>query len=257
MGQTTAMSFNIRYDNPSDNENNWEHRKAEVVTMIQYYSPEILGIQEGLQHQVTYMDSTLTNYKYVGVGRDDGKYKGEYAAIFYKRERLKLLESETYWLSETPDKVSVGWDAVMERIVTFAKFEDIKTKDTLSVFNAHFDHIGKTSRKKSAELILKIIKDKKILESKVLVMGDLNCKPKEKPIEILKELLEDSYNRRNVVSYGPLGTFNSFDSAKLLNKRIDYIVTKNIKVLTYVHLDDKRKNNLYLSDHLPVLIKIE
>ncbi len=225
--------------------------------MIHYYSPEIIGIQEGLNHQVTHLDINLNNYKYVGVGRDDGQFKGEYTAIFYKAKRLKLLESKTYWLSDTPDMVSVGWDASMERIVTFAKFKNLKTNNILYVFNAHFDHIGKIAREKSAKLIIKIIKDKKILGNKVIVMGDLNCEPKDRPIEILKEFVEDTSQNKSVVTYGPSGTFNHFNSEMIINKRIDYILTKNIEVLKYIHLDDRRKNNLFLSDHLPVLIKIK
>ena len=155
--QTSIMSYNIRYSTERDKENQWEYRKAEVVELINYYSPEIFGIQEGLEKQVKYIDMALDNYRYVGVGRDDGKTKGEYAAIFYNHDRLRPISSHTYWLSETPNEVSIGWDASMERITTFGQFYDMQTEDTLYVFNCHFDHIGKTSRKNSAKLILKII----------------------------------------------------------------------------------------------------
>ena len=255
--QTSIISYNIRYSTQNDNENQWEYRKAEVVQLIEYYSPEIVGIQEGLDGQVKYLDTLLNNYSYVGVGRDDGKLKGEYAAIFYKKERLKLISTKTYWLSETPDKVSVGWDASMERVTTFGEFYDIQTKDTLYVFNCHFDHIGKTSRKNSAKLILEIIENRKISNKKIVVMGDLNCEPEDEPMEILQSELEDSYNRTGTVTYGPVGTFNQFNTEMLLQTRIDYILVKNIEVKEYRHIDDRRKNNLYPSDHLPVQIKIE
>lgn len=255
--QTSVMSFNIRYDNPNDDLNWWGYRKSEVAKMINYYSPEIIGIQEGLDNQVKYLDSSLVDYDYIGVGRDDGKSNGEYAAIFYKKKKFKLLNTKTYWLSETPDSISVGWDASMERIVTFGEFLDIKKGDTMYIFNCHFDHIGKLAQNKSAELILKIIQEKGLEDSKVIVMGDLNCEPHEKPIETLRITLKDAYNISQSKSYGPIGTYNAFDLTNLIVKRIDYIFIKNIDVLKYVNIDDRRTNNWYLSDHLPVLVKIE
>ena len=255
--QTSIMSYNIRYSTQNDNENWWEHRKEEVAQLIDYYSPEILGIQEGLDKQVKYLDTFLSNYSYVGVGRDDGKLKGEYAAIFYKHERLKLISTKTYWLSETPNEISVGWDASFKRVVTFGEFYDIQTKDTLYVFNCHFDNIGKISRKKSAELILQIIEDKKITNKKVIVMGDLNCEPDDEPMELLKVNLEDTYSSAVTVTYGPVGTFNEFNTEMLLQRRKDYILVKNIEVKEYRHIDDRRKNNLFPSDHLPIQIKFK
>ena len=257
ISQTSIMSYNIRYSTQNDNENWWEHRKEEVAQLIDYYSPEILGIQEGLDKQVKYLDTFLSNYSYVGVGRDDGKLKGEYAAIFYKHERLKLISTKTYWLSETPNEISVGWDASFKRVVTFGEFNDIQTKDTLYVFNCHFDNIGKISRKKSAELILQIIEDKKITNKKVIVMGDLNCEPDDEPMELLKVNLDDTYSSAATVTYGPVGTFNEFNTEMLLQRRIDYILVKNIEVKEYRHIDDRRKNNLFPSDHLPIHIKFK
>jgi endonuclease/exonuclease/phosphatase family metal-dependent hydrolase len=251
------MSFNIRYNNINDNENWWEHRKAEIVKTLNFYSPDLLGVQEGLNDQIKYLDSELVDYTYVGVGRDDGKLKGEYAAIFYKKKLFKLLGTKTYWLSETPETVSIGWDASMERIVTFAQFKDYRNGNILYVFNTHFDHIGKISRKKSAELILRIIKEEELEKKKIIVMGDLNSNPKELPIEILKTKLDDAYDKSIAQPYGPIGTFNGFDLNNKLNNRIDYIFTKNIDVLQYINIDDRRVNNLYLSDHFPVLIRID
>ena len=255
LGQTSVMSFNLRFNNPKDNENSWEYRKEEVLEMLLYYSPEIIGIQEGLENQVTYIDSVLNDYNYVGVGREDALSKGEYAAIFYKTNRLKLLESKTYWLSEKPEKISVGWDAAMERVVTFSTFKDLKNLDTLYVFNAHYDHIGKIARVESSKLILKIINERRLLKKKIIVMGDLNSEPEDEPIKILKQTLEDSYENKNTKTYGPLGTYNGFNRDLIMLRRIDYIFTKNMNVKEYIHVDDKRKNNLFLSDHLPVLLK--
>ncbi|GBL35727.1 hypothetical protein EMGBS15_13220 [Filimonas sp.] len=256
-GQSYMMTFNLRYDNANDKENAWGNRKDEIVDMINYYHPDILGIQEGLYQQVTYLDSALIDYEYTGIGREDGKRKGEFSAIFYNRHKIKLLSSRTYWLSETPDTVSVGWDAALERIVTFGKFVDLKTKDTFYVFNGHFDHIGKIARENSAKLIVSVIEKMKIWHKKVIVMGDLNSEPSDSAVQILSAQLSDMKGKQNLKTYGPEGTFNQFNIDLPVTKRIDYIFVKNITITEYIHIDDRRKNNLWLSDHLPVMVKMK
>ena len=136
----TAMTFNIRYDNPSDGADNWVHRKQDMLDFILKLKPSVFGIQEGLAHQVGYLDSGLSGYKYFGVGRDDGKEKGEYCAIFYHVDQHELIKSGTFWLSETPHQISVGWDAAMERICTYGMLEDKSNGQKFWVFNTHFDH---------------------------------------------------------------------------------------------------------------------
>lgn len=255
--QKSIMSYNIRYNNPNDNENWWENRKLDIVEMIQYYSPDILGIQEGLNDQVKYVDTLLTNYSFVGVGRGDGNQKGEYAALFFNTNTIELIATKTFWLSEKIDTVSIGWDAAMERIVTYGKFRDKSTNDTIHVFNCHYDHLGEVARENSSTLVLSLIKKMKIEEKRIAVIGDLNCLPNSKPIQILKTRLEDSFEISKTPPYGPEGTFNGFNSEKKITSRIDYILTRNIIVNSYTNVDDRRKNNLLLSDHLPVLIRIE
>ncbi|WP_106790805.1 endonuclease/exonuclease/phosphatase family protein [Aquimarina sp. Aq78] len=255
--QKSVMSYNIRYNNPNDNENWWENRKQEVVQMIQYYSPDILGIQEGLNDQVKYVDTMLTNYSFVGVGRGDGHQAGEYAALFFNINTIELIETKTFWLSEKTDTVSIGWDASMERIVTYGQFRDKSTRDTIHVFNCHYDHLGEIARENSSKLVLRLIKKMKIENERIAVIGDLNCLPNTRPIQILKTKLEDSFESSKTSPYGPIGTFNGFNSEKKIISRIDYILIKNIVVNSYSNIDDRRRNNLLLSDHLPVFIRIE
>ncbi|MGW9685338.1 endonuclease/exonuclease/phosphatase family protein [Flagellimonas sp. 2504JD1-5] len=255
--QKSIMTYNIRYNNPNDKENWWENRKQDVAALIQHYNPDILGIQEGLHKQVMYLDETLNDYAFVGVGRDDGKQKGEYAAIFYSKKQLKLINTKTYWLSETPDKVSVGWDASMERIVTYAMFKDKNTKKTIHVFNCHYDHIGKLARENSSKLVLNLIKKMGIENERTAVIGDLNSHPEESPIQILRTELEDAYEHTSTPVYGPIGTFNGFNPMENLTRRIDYVLTKNIQVEGFRTIDDRRKNGLYPSDHLPVLVTLD
>lgn len=254
--QKSIMTFNIRYNNPDDKENWWEHRKPELLNLIQKYQPSVLGLQEVLKDQVDYIHKNLSNYAYVGVGRDDGKTKGEFAPIFYDQDLLVLLDYKTYWLSETPDTISVGWDASMERIVTYAVFKDKLSKDTCYVFNAHFDHIGEKAQEMSATLILKLIEDLDLNEKRVVVMGDLNVEPESNTIELLKTQLEDAFELSNILHTGPEGTFNRFDETKTPILRIDYIFTRNISLKSYQNINNYRSNGLCISDHLPVTIAL-
>ena len=254
--QTKVMSFNLRYDNPNDAENCWDNRKDDVIQLIDSLHPDIFGIQEGLIHQLEYINSQLTDYVYVGVGRDDGKEKGEFAAIFFDSLAFSLIETSTFWLSSTPDIVSVGWDASMERICTYGAFINKESNDSLFIFNCHFDHIGEISRNMSAKLILHKIKEFGLSTNRVVVMGDLNSEPQDESIQILRKELEDAMDIAELPHYGSNGTFNNFDTTSIATKRIDYIFTKNLLVRSHRHIDDKRTNRLYFSDHFPVLVEI-
>ncbi len=255
--QTKVMTFNIRYSTPNDKENSWENRKDEVIQLIDYYKPAFLGIQEGTDNQVAYLDHHLQEYSYVGIGREGANKKGEFVAIFYDITKFEVVASKTFWLSQTPDTVSKGWDAAYHRIATYGVFKDKTTRDTIHIFNCHFDHIGNISRKKSAELLLHKINEFGLEKKKLIVMGDLNCEPKDEPIQILTTVLDDAIEISQKKGYGPVGTFNGFDNQLILNRKIDYIFTKNIEVLSYRHIDDRRTNTLYISDHLPVMIQIK
>jgi len=256
LGQTSVMSYNIRHDNSSDNENSWENRKNEVAGLIEYYHPDFLGIQEGLHKQVDFIQKNTSNYKYIGVGRDGGK-KGEYSAIYYNTTKFELIAQNTFWLSDRPNKISIGWDAALPRICTYGKFKNKLTNDSIHIFNTHFDHIGVKARKKATKLILKKIIEYKLNNANVIVMGDLNSTPMSEPIAIFSKELDYGFKNSLKKFYGPLGTFNGFNNCLEIKNRIDYIFTKNITVLSYRHIDDKRVNNLYISDHFPVLIEIK
>ncbi|OAD42228.1 endonuclease/exonuclease/phosphatase family protein [Polaribacter atrinae] len=249
------MTYNIRYDNPNDGVNRWSNRKDFLSNQIVYNSPDVFGIQEGLEHQVQYLDSILVGYSYVGVGRDDGKTKGEYSAIFYQKEKFNVLNKGTFWLSETPNKISVGWDASMERICTFVLLINKYNNDQFLVFNTHFDHIGNIARVKSAKLIIDKIAEYNTGNLPVLVMGDFNLKPETAPIQLLSNAFNDAKIASESKPFGPIGTFNAFDFNKPVVDRIDYIFTskEQVKVLKYATLSDS-KDGKFPSDHLPVVI---
>ena len=251
------MSYNIRYDNEWDKVNSWEIRKGKVVELLIKYDPGIIGIQEGLLNQVQYIDSSLTNHDYFGVGRDDGKDKGEFCSIFYDRSRYVLNEHSTFWLSETPDDVSVGWDAALERICTYGLFKDKETGDSFFVFNTHFDHMGLIAREKSSELILDKINEVNHQDLPIILMGDFNSIPNSPPIKKINTKLSDGLDRSMERLNGPPGTYNAFNTDMPIEKRIDYIFINDFKVAAYSHINDRLNNNRHISDHLPILIKVQ
>ena len=253
----SIISYNIRYDNNWDIENSWKIRRNKISQILVQYSPSIIGIQEGLLNQVQYIDSSLINYDYVGVGRDDGKEKGEFCAIYFDTTRYVLLKNSTFWLSETPDTISVGWDAALERICTYGLFKDRITKEEFLVFNTHFDHIGVVAREKSSELILKRINKINRQSLPVILMGDFNSIPNSSPVKEIKTELSDALQISVEKLQGPRGTFNGFNEDLPIEKRIDYIFTNDLKVLSYTHINDRLNNNRHISDHLPVMIKIQ
>jgi len=253
----SIISYNIRYDNNWDIENSWKIRRNKISQILVQYSPSIIGIQEGLLNQVQYIDSSLIDYDYVGVGRDDGKKKGEFCAIYFDTTRYVLLKNSTFWLSETPDTISVGWDAALERICTYGLFKDRITKEEFWVFNTHFDHIGVVAREKSSELILKRINKINYQSLPVILMGDFNSIPNSSPVKEIKTELSDALQISLEKLQGPRGTFNGFNKDLPIEKRIDYIFTNDLKVLSYTHINDRLNNNRHISDHLPVMIKIQ
>ena len=252
-----VMTYNIKYDKVEDTINNWNDRKEALVGLIDHYGASFVGTQEVLHRQLTYIDSALTDFAFIGVGRDDGKKKGEYSPIFYDTTRFKLLNHHTFWLSETPDQISVGWDAALERICTYGRFEDKATGKQLYVFNTHFDHIGKVAREKSAALIIQKMEEVNQERLPIVLMGDFNLTPDEAPIHYLKSKLDDGQIISKKSFYGPSGTSNGFDPQRIIDRRIDYIFVKGFEVKDYIHIDDRMENNKHISDHLPVLAGLQ
>lgn len=252
-----VMTYNIKYDKVSDTVNNWNDRKEALVELIEHYEVSFVGTQEVLHRQLIYIDSSLTGFSYIGVGRDDGKEKGEYSPILFDATRYRVLKHKTFWLSETPSEISVGWDASMERICTYGLFEEKTSGKKLYVFNTHFDHRGKLAREKSAELIFQKIKEVNIEKLPIVLMGDLNLTPDTVPIQFLKSKLSDGQTISEKPFYGPTGTFSGFDQNRILDNRIDYIFVKGLNVKSYIHIDDRLENNKHISDHLPVLAILE
>lgn len=252
-----VMSFNIRYDNPDDSLNNWQYRKGRVGDAILFYNVDILGAQEVLHNQLLDLQHVLTDYNVLGVGREDGREKGEYSAIWYKKSRFDLLDTGYFWLSETPEVAgSKGWDGACERIATWAVLKDKKSDKDIFVINTHLDHVGKIARRDGVRLILDRIHTLSAGRP-VILTGDFNSSPES---DVVKSILADSVdnleNSSSIAkySYGPHWSFHNFGRIPY-NERImiDYIfVSKGVKVERFGVLAEEN-NGEFLSDHAPVL----
>src|SRR5688572_11824821 len=250
-----VMTYNIRYDNPGDGINAWPKRIEKVTALIRKHNPDVIGVQEALHHQLKDLVKVLPDYSYIGVGRDDGKEKGEYSAILFRNSRFGLLSDSTFWLSETPQVPgSKSWDAAITRLVTKAKFFDKELKTDFIVFNTHFDHMGKEARLNSGAYLAGAVASSRTKgEIPVLVTGDFNCERSEEAYRnvTIKDLVDTKPANDST------GTFCGFEVGKMECRVIDYIfhtkewLLKNYSVIT----DNDGKH--YPSDHLPVMTEFE
>ena len=249
-------TFNLRMDTPSDGENAWFHRKDMVNDLIRFYGFDLFGTQEGFTHQLNDI-LRLSDYRFIGVGRDDGKDAGEHCAIFYRSDRFKVLDQGDFWLSEHPEKPGRGWDGTCcNRICTWGKFEDLKNHKQFYFFNVHYE--GDVARRESSNLMISRIKS--IAGNQpVFLTGDFNAFPTEEPIRILNDsgFLNDSYKITKEAPFGPVCTYHGYDSTIKTEERLDYIwVTDSIQIDKYGVLT----NTLYghtPSDHFPVMVVAE
>lgn len=259
--ELNVMTFNIRYNTKADSLDAWPYRKDKLASQVLFYEVVLLGVQEALHDQMIDLKERLLQFKYIGVGRDDGKEKGEYSAIFYDTTRLQVLQNETFWLSETPSVAgSKSWDAAITRIVTWAKFRDKKTKKIFYAFNTHFDHIGQIARRESAKIILQKVKEI-AGNTPAIITGDFNAKPTDEPVRVIGDKtnplhLIDTKEISATPHYGPAGTFNGFQSKEKDDEPIDHIFIKGKwKVLKHATISETW-NGRFASDHFAVLAKV-
>ena len=246
------ISYNIRYNNPNDGKDIWENRRETITDFIEKEAPDFLGLQEVNFPQIQYLNSNLINYSFIGVGRDDGKTRGEFSPIYFDESKYNLLLSNTFWLSKTPDNISVGWDAAMERICTYGLFKQKNDGSKVWVFNTHFDHIGNEAREKSVDLILSKIKDLTKDKDQIIITGDFNLSDDSVPIKKLQNFYNDVNIKMDNKSKF-YGTFNNFKIDNNYNNRIDYIFYKNFDLIKSSHLHIKTDQGRWASDHHPVI----
>lgn len=249
-----VMTYNIRYDNPGDGVNQWDKRKTKVFDVLEKYNPDIIGVQEALYHQLTDIADHLEEYEFFGAGRDDGKRKGEHSAVFIRKDRFKILEQKTFWLSETPEVPgSKNWDAAITRVATWGRLEDKKSKTVFLMINTHFDHRGKESRKESAELL----KERAAAlgdNLPVIITGDFNFTRDKPPYEVM--MSRDGIRLIDTAPAEAPGTACGFVVDARPCSAIDYIFhTPHWKSQDYQVIQDHDGQH-YPSDHLPVIVEL-
>ncbi|CAM3744626.1 endonuclease/exonuclease/phosphatase family protein [Mucilaginibacter galii] len=253
----TVGTFNLRNANPADTGNLWVNREPVVVSLIRFHDFDVLGTQEGLKSQIEDLEKAMPEYQRYGLGRDDGKDNGEHSAIFFKKTKFKLLNKGDFWLSQTPEKPSLGWDATCcNRICSWVYLQDVQSKKKFYFFNVHYDHRGVIAREESSKLILDKIKTIAGKEAAVLT-GDFNGDHTSSWYQKVATsgLLKDTY--QGVEHPYVLNTsFNGFGASVKRNNIIDHIFTTGAFSVTKWGVLTDTYHGKYPSDHFPVLAKI-
>lgn len=251
------MTFNIRLDVSSDSLNAWPYRKDNVGKLLAYYAPDLLGMQEVLPNQMQDLKQLLPQYTALGVGRDDGKDRGEYSPIFFRTARFDLLESGNFSLSQQPDSFGIlGWDAACNRVCSWALLRDKLTGRKVAYFNTHLDHVGVTARREGSRLVLERLKQ--IAPGlPAIVTGDFNCTPDDEPAHILGEGGMLNAWTSAGVAYGPAWSFHDFGRLPLEKRSmLDYVFfTPQLKATRCRVIQDTPDGGYY-SDHCPVMAEL-
>lgn len=252
-----VMSFNVRYGTADDGPNHWEKRKDILVDAINHYDPEIVGTQECLDFQADYVVEKLSDYRWFGVGREVA-CDGEHVAVLYKSQKLAPIESGNFWLSETPDIVgSISWNSACRRMVTWARFVDLDTKESFYFFNTHFDHKSEPARQGGA----KVLRDR-IAElpegAPVIVTGDFNsaAENSEAYTILTGAGLTDTWKTASE-RVGPITTWSGFSAPdESRNRRIDWILTRGPVAASKCETVTFNQDGRYPSDHYPVFASL-
>jgi endonuclease/exonuclease/phosphatase family metal-dependent hydrolase len=256
-----VMSFNIRYGTADDGENRWDRRREQVVDVLREEGPDVVGLQEALRFQLDEMRSALPGYGELGQGRDGGT-AGEYSAIFYRVDRLRVEKAGDFWLSDTPEVPSIDWGNACVRMCTWARLVDRVSGRHVYVYNTHLDHVSQPSREKGARLILERIRGRAHPDP-VILTGDFNAGEDNSAIGILRTapgsggqgfLLLDTFRVLHPDATA-VGTFNGF-TGRADGPKIDYVfVSAGVEVLAAEILRTHR-DGAYPSDHFPVTARI-
>lgn len=210
---------------------------------------DVIGVQEATPDWMRVLTAGLPDYDYVGVGRDNGSDKGEYSAVFYKKDKYRVLDSGTFWLSETPEVPSKGWDAACTRICSYALLEDKQTGTRFAHANSHFDHVGEVAQQKEAEQVSAFVRDK-FADVPCVFTADMNVLPTSEPYRIMTASLRDA--AVTCADSVKRGTFHNAHPDKITDSTIDYVLYAgawepvHFRTVT-VGIDDR-----FVSDHFPV-----
>jgi endonuclease/exonuclease/phosphatase family metal-dependent hydrolase len=256
--QLKIATYNLRYDNARDTGNLWIDRAPVVANLIRFHDFDVFGTQEGLKNQLDDISKALPQYSRYGLGRDDGIDKGEHSAVYYKTDRFNLLNKGDFWLSQTPTKPSLGWDAICcNRICSWVYLQDKKSKRKFYFFNAHFDHQGVVARKESSKLILQTIKDIAGNEP-VIFTGDLNGSQTSEWYLTLanSNMIRDSYKQVKY-PYVNNASFNAFGAAKRSYDIIDHIFISNQFTASKWGILTDNYFGKFPSDHFPIVAEVK
>ena len=247
-----VISYNIRYITPKDGPNEWKYRAEASPAMILDNAPDIFGVQEAYAEQLRYLDDNLPNYSFVGVGREDGLSKGEHMAIYYNTDKVELLDWGTYWLSETPEVPSKGWDAACKRTATWTLLKMKESGRRFYYVNTHLDHRGVEAQRKGLDLIVSRIEEMNIDCLPMILTGDFNIQP-DNPA--LTELNVRMLNAKNTaIKTDTLGTYNGWGTRSLV---IDYIYYYRFsKCPEYETITSPYKGVTHISDHYPIAARL-
>lgn len=253
------ISFNVRYSSAPeiDGDNRWELRRDASVKMVAKHKPLVMGLQEACPEQIDFLDLNLTGYKHIGVGRDDGKRAGEMMAIYYDTTRLTLLDSGTFWLSETPEKVSIGWDAACNRTCTWGHFKVNDTGFEFLYFNTHLDHLGSQARKNSIKLIVAKMTELNPDNVPVFLSGDFNSTTDDPIFDPLKASLKDARMMSAIsdknITYNGFGKVTDNPDARK-EWVIDHIFFSGVNPMAFMVLNGNY-GVPFISDHYPISFK--
>ena len=249
-----VMSYNIRQGTAKDGTNSWMYRCPATLEMLEDQQPDVFGVQEALGDQIKFLEEFTKDYDCVGVGRDDGKKKGEYMSIFWNKKTVKMLKWGTFWLSETPDKPSKGWDAACYRTATWALMKDKRTGKKFYFVNTHLDHVGVEARKNGLDLIVDRIAEINPEGYPMVLTGDFNIKPTAPELKDLDAKMKSA--RKVALKTDNHNTFNGWGKAKA-DDVIDYIYISGFSSCPeYQTVTKKYAQRTYVSDHYPIVARL-
>lgn len=249
-----VMSYNIRLGVANDGTNSWKYRCPATIGMLNAQKPDVFGVQEAHDFQIAFIEEFAREYKSVGVGREDGKKEGEHMSIFWNKKRVKLLKWGTFWLSETPDEPSKGWDAACFRTATWALMKDRKTGRKFYFVNTHLDHVGMQAQKNGLQLIVDRIDSINPEGYPMVLTGDFNIKPTNPALVNLDARMQST--RKIADKTDNRNTFNGWSTAKT-DKIIDYIYISGFSGCPeYRTVTEKYADKAFVSDHYPVYARL-
>ena len=247
-----VMSYNIRNSHANDGENAWEIRRTATPAMLNAVKPDIFGIQEAYPEQEQYIVEQCPRFAAFGVGRTDGANEGERMSVIYNTEVLEKLDGGTWWLSETPDVPSVGWDARYPRTATWVKMKDLRNGKLFFFVNTHLDHVGVQARREGLKMIVSKIKEMDSTIPMVLT-GDLNVEPADSCLMVLDGLMLSARATAAVTEDTP--SFNGFEGPKTV---IDYIYYSGFQGADEFRVvTEEYDSKPFISDHYPIVSKLK